>query len=86
MKKIKPKFQWTDELGVKPDPVARVNFTGEHLYFEILDNGKWVKVAERENCQWVSHLSNVKVKMAQAEDGTGCLVMEEEKGESADDG
>jgi hypothetical protein len=86
MEKIKPKFQWTDILGVKAEPVARAHCTGKHLYFEILDNGKWVKVAERKNCQWVSRFSNVKVKMAQAEDGTDCHVMEVETGESADVG
>jgi hypothetical protein len=56
-------YQWEDDLGPLPAAPVRVNFDGNDCWLEQLNhNGEWFKVARRENRQWTSLFSNLRIE------------------------
>jgi hypothetical protein len=56
-------YQWEDCLGDLPPRPLRINFEGENCWLEQLHyQDGWVAVAQRENRQWVSLFSNLRVE------------------------
>jgi hypothetical protein len=58
-----------DELGPLPPPALQIDFDGKEMCLKQNRLGKWIKIARRENRQWVPLFSNLRVDMIKGDDG-----------------
>ncbi len=55
-------YQWEDDLGPLPPPVISVESDGKDLWLkQHRPGGDWFPIAKREDRQWVSLYSNLRI-------------------------